>query len=78
MYYYKGSSKTEAEEFDRMMTVIDFQDAEKDIVSKYSKAFEWFGYCMDVLYVFIKWLHLKNQEFNAFDIPLQAITLCFE
>lgn len=27
LYYYKSSSKTEVEEFDRMMTIIDFEEA---------------------------------------------------
>lgn len=39
LFYYKSSSKTEAEEFDRMMTVIDYEDAEKDIMMKWSQAF---------------------------------------
>ena len=39
LYYYKSSSKTEAEEFDHMMTVIDYEVAEKDIISKYSQIF---------------------------------------
>jgi len=40
LYYYKSNTKTQAEEFDRMMTVIDYQEAEKDIIAKYSSIFK--------------------------------------
>lgn len=36
LYYYKQSSKTEVEEFDRMMTVLNYAEAEKDIMKKFS------------------------------------------
>ena len=39
LYYYKQSSKTEVEEFDRMMTVLDYREAEKDILRKFQEAF---------------------------------------
>ena len=39
LYYYKSDHQTEVEEFDHMMTVIDFEEAEKDIIAKYSQIF---------------------------------------
>ena len=37
LYYYKSNPQPEAEEFDEIMANIDFAEAEKDIISKYSK-----------------------------------------
>lgn len=38
--YYKANKEIKSEEFDSMMTVLDFEVAEKEIVRQYQKAFE--------------------------------------
>ena len=38
--YYKGEKKIEAEQFDRLMTMINYEKAENSILEKFSQIFE--------------------------------------
>ena len=39
LFYYKSNKKTDVKQFDEMMTLINFEVAEKQIMKEYMKAF---------------------------------------